>query len=139
MCSSDLFTKPMTIEFTRTAAYTDDGQSYVMIGWNTDPTTDTSYSSLDHASYPYCQAVYQVYHNGSQVQFGGTWSPSNKFYVVYSADGYIRHWNGSRLMYSTNYGSNTVYLDTSFYSPYSTSALTNVRITKREWNGTRYV
>ena len=133
------FTKPITIECNKNASYGDDGQSYSMIGWNTDPTTDASYSSLDHAIYPYYQALYAVYHNGSQVGGGGTWSPSNKFYIVYSADGYIRHWNGSRLMYSANYGSNTVYLDSSFYSPYSNSAFTNVRITKREWNGIRYV
>ena len=115
------FTAPCTIEFNKQAASGDNGVSYAMIGWNADPTTDASYSSIDYASYPYNTGNYQVYHNGSLVQNGGSWSTSNKFYVVYGTDGTIKHYNGSTLLYSVNYGTgNTVYVDSSFYSPNAT-------------------
>lgn len=135
------FTAPCTIEFNKQADTTDNSVSYAMIGWNSDPTTDASYTSLDYASYPYRTDTYSVYNNGSQVHFSGAWSTSNTFYIVYDTDGYIRHYNGSTLLYSVNYGTgNTVYLDSSYYSANSTyGGFSNIRITKHSWNGTSYV
>lgn len=135
------YTAPVTLEFEKQAAASDNGASYAMIGFNTDPTTDASYTSLDYASYPYQTSSYNVYHNGSQVNSTGTWSTSNKFYVVYGTDGFIRHYNGSTLLYSVNYGrTNTVYIDSSFYSVNSTfGGFSNIRLSRREWNGNEYV
>lgn len=136
---ADGFIAPVTMEFNKTASNTDDGQSYAMISWNADPTSSVSYSSLDYASYPYRRDNYSVYHNGSQVNFGGAWDPAAKFYLVYAANGYMYHYNGSTLLYSVNYGTGaTVYVDSSFYSPYPNSAYTNIRVTKRAWNGSSY-
>lgn len=135
------FVAPCTIEFNKNASSTDDGNSYAMISWNSDPTTNDSYTSLDHAAYPYMQSAYSVYHNSNQVLSSGTWSSSNKFYLVYDTDGYIRHYNGSTLLYSANYGTgNTVYVDSSYYSNSATNAgFSNVRVRKQSWNGTAYV
>jgi hypothetical protein len=138
--STTPFTAPCTIEFNKQAASGDNGASYAMIGWNSDPLTNASYDTIDYASYPYRADNYQVYHNGSLVQNGGTWSTSNKFYIVYGTDGFIRHYNGSKLLYSVNYGTGrTVYLDSSFYSVNSTfGGFSNIRVTKFTWNGENY-
>lgn len=135
------FTAPCTIEFNKQAVSGDNGVSYAMIGWNADPTTDASYSSIDYASYPYRTDVYSVYHNGSQVHFSGSWSTANKFYIVYGTDGVMRHYNGSTLLYSVNYGTgNTVYVDSSFYSPNATfGGFSNIKVIRSAWNGTDYV
>lgn len=132
------FTAPVTMEFNKNASAGDDGQSYSMISWNADPTSDASYSSLDHASYPFNTNAYYVYHNGSNPLASGVWSPANKFYLVYATNGYMYHYNGSTLLYSVNYGSGTVYIDSSFYSPYPNGAFTNIRVIKKTWNGTAY-
>ena len=136
------FTAPCTIEFQKQAASSDNGVSYAMIGWNEDPLTNASYTSIDHASYPYRTAGYQVYNNGSLVlNTSTTWSPAQKFYLVYDTDGFIRHYNGSTLLYSANYGTGkTVYVDSSLYSPNATfGGFSSVRVAKRSWNGTQYV
>lgn len=134
------FTAPCTIEFNKLAATSDNGVSYAMIGWNSDPTTDANYSSIDWASYPYRTDNYSVYHNGSQLVFGGAWDPSKRFYIVYDVDGFIKHYNGSTLLASFNKGAGqTVYVDSSFYSPNSTfGGFSNIRVVKRAWTGTFY-
>lgn len=136
------FTAPCTIEFNKMAvSVQDNGHSYAMIGWNTDPTTDASYTSLDHASYPYAGSGYYVYHNGSNVLAGSAWSRTSKFYIVYGTDGFIRHYNGSTQLYSVNYGTGiTVYVDSSFYSVAATfGGFSNIRVARRSWNGTAYI
>ena len=134
------FTAPCTIEFNKQAASGDNGASYAMIGWNADPLTNASYDTLDYASYPYRTDVYSVYHNSTQVHFSGSWSTANKFYVVYGTDGTIKHYNGYTLLYSVNYGTgNTVYVDSSFYSPNATfGGFSNIKVRRSAWNGTSY-
>ena len=136
------FTAPCTIEFNKQAGSSDNGVSYAMIAWNEDPTTNTSYTSLDHASYPYQTNAYSVYNNGSAVSPSSSllWSTSEKFYLVYNTDGTIKHYNGSTLLHSVSYGTGkTVYVDSSFYSVNGTyGGFSNIRVIKRAWNGTAY-
>lgn len=137
------FTAPCTIEFNKDAGTTDNSQSYAMVGWNEDPTSNASYTSIDYAAYPFQQNSYNVYHNGSEVLSGGpSWSSSQKFYIVYGTDGTIKHYNGSTLLYNVNYGTGkTVYFDSSYYSVNATtSRFYNVRLSRDwAWNGTEYV
>ena len=136
------FTAPCTIEFNKSAAAngSDNSSSYTMVGWNADPTTNASYDSIDWAAYAFMQNNYMIYNNGTQIITGIAWNENQKFYIVYDTDGYIRHYNGSTLLYSVNKGTGqTVYFDSSFYSPGSFGSLKNVRIIKRSWNGTFYV
>jgi hypothetical protein len=136
------FTAPCTIEFNKWSANNDNGRSYAMIGWNTDPTTNPSYDTLDYASYPYAMSNYQVYNNGTLVHNSGTWSRTLKFYIVYGTDGFIRHYNGSTELYSVNWGNatTTFYVDSSIYAVGSTFAgFSNIRVIKMSWNGTRYI
>ena len=138
--STTAFTAPCTIEFNKQAGSTDNTVSYAMIGWNEDPTANASYNSLDYASYPYATNSYNVHHNGTEVQNGGTWDTANKLYVVYGTDGFIRHYNGSTLLYSANYGTGrTVYVDSSFYAVNSTfGGFSNIKVIRSAWNGSSY-
>jgi hypothetical protein len=139
--STESFSAPCTIEFSKQSGTTDNLASYLMIGWNEDPTTNTSYTSIDHASYPYQQNSYVVYNNGGSAIVLGPWDQNKRFYIVYDTDGFIRHYNGSTLLYSANYGTNkTVFVDSSFYSVNSTfGGLTNVKVARSSWNGFSYV
>jgi hypothetical protein len=139
--STQPFTAPCTIEFYKAAGSTDNSVSYAMIGWNSDPTTNASYDTLDWAAYPYRTDLYVVYHNGSNVHSSGTWDPNKKFYIVYDTDGWIRHYNGSTLLYSANKGTGgTVYVDSAYYSVNSTfGGFSSVKVSKKSWNGTSYV
>jgi len=134
------FTPPCTLEFSKWAGQQDNAYSYHMIGWNTDPTTNASYDTLDYASYPHKQTAYSVYNNGSQVLSSGTWSNLNKFYIVYGVDGSIKHYNGSTLLYSVSTGSTASrYVDSSFHSPGAVfGGFSNIRVIKKAWNGTSY-
>lgn len=138
--STQSFTAPCTIEFNKQADAGDNGASYAMIGWNEDPTTNSSYTKLDYTSYPYATSNYQVYHNGTLVQNGGSWSTANKLYVVYDTDGYIKHYNGSTLLYSANYGTGkTVYVDSAYYAVNGTyGGFSNIRVAQSTWNGSYY-
>lgn len=136
------FTAPVTMEFYKQAAATDNGASYAMIGWNADPTANASYDTIDWAAYAYETNNFNIHHNGTSLgSQGGTWNPANKFYVVYTTDGYIKHYNGSKLLYSVFKGiGQTVYFDNSLYSVNSTfGGFSNVRIKKDAWIGTDYV
>lgn len=133
------FTAPVTLEFKKNAAATDNGISYTMISWNTDPTTDASYTSLDYSAYPYRYDTYSVYNGSSQVLFSGAWDPNKTFYLTYLTNGTLNHYNGSTLLYTVNRGVQTVYFDTSFYSVNDFGAITNVKIMKKVWNGTKYI
>jgi hypothetical protein len=131
------FTAPCTIEFFKQAANGDNGASYAMMGWNDDPTTNASYNTLDYTSYPYRTDAYSVHHNGTEIQYGGSWDPAKKFYIVYTLDGYIKHYNGTTLLYSVYYGTaKTVYVDSSFYSVNGTyGGFSNIRVKTAAWTG----
>jgi hypothetical protein len=134
------YTAPVTLEFNKQADFSDNGASYSMISLNEDPTTDANYTSLDYASYPYQTSAYSVYHNGPQILFGGTWSTSQKFYIVYETDGTLKHFNGGNLLATFNTGAGkTLYVDTSFYSVNSFyGGFSNIRVVKAVWNGAGY-
>jgi len=137
------FTAPCTIEFNKLSGGPgDNGVGYSMIGWNADPTTNASYDTIDYAAYPYRNDAYSVHHNGAEVNLSGSFSTATKFYVVYDRDGFIRHYNGSRLLYTSPfYGlNNIVYFDSSLYSGNQVfGAFSNVRIARASWNGNAYV
>lgn len=139
--STETFTAPCTIEFSKQAGVTNNGASHAMIGWNEDPITNTSYTSMDYASYPYATGSYSVYNNGSQVHSSGVWDVNKRFYIVYDTDGYIRHYNDSTLLYSANYGTNKIVcVDSSYYAVNSTfGGFTKVKVIRASWNGTNYV
>lgn len=137
--TDQIYFAPVTVEFDTQASVGDNGASYKMFGWNTDPTTDVSYSSIDHASFPYRQDTYVVYDNNVAINTI-PWDQSQKFYLVYTDTGLIQHWNGDVKLYEAAYNPGLVALDSSFYSPNSFwSAINNIRIRPAMWNGSTYI
>jgi len=129
------FQAPVTMEFYARKPTT----IYAMIGWNTDPTTDRNYTTLDYAAYPYTSSAYRVYADGSNLgNVSGFDLANDKQYVVYDTDGFMRLYSGSELLNQYNHGTgDTVYLDTSIYTQY-TPAFEEVRIIKASWDGSEY-
>ena len=126
------FTAPCTIEYNKQAG------SNLMIGWNEDPLTNANFTSLDYAAWTDNTNNYQVFHNGFSQPAGGTWNTADKLYVVYNTDGTIKHYNGSKLLFSANYGTGkTVYVDTTFYDV-TTNGFANLKVIRAAWNGTAY-
>ena len=138
------WTAPVTLEFYKNSHVFDNGVSYAMISLNEDPATDSNFTSLDYASYPYRTDAIAIYHNGTQIIGAGissvSYDTAAKFYISYATDGYLYHYNASKLLYSTNWGTGkTLYIDSAFYSVDSYyTKFYNIRLTKRVWNGTRY-
>lgn len=134
------YAAPCTLEFNKQAAATDNGLSYAMISLDPVPNTDANYTSLDHAAYPYFTNSYQAYHNNVNISGLPAWSTSNKFYLVFDIDGSIKHYNGSTLLYTgTGTPGITRYIDMSLFSVDSTfGGFSNIRLTKRIWNGSSY-
>jgi hypothetical protein len=139
--SNQAFTAPCTIEFYKIAEASNNGKSFAMIGWNVDPTTNASYDSIDIAAYPYRTSDILIYTNGTHYATGGAWDPEKRFYMTYDTDGNVRLWNGETLLYTYSYGTGkTVYIDTSFYITDETyNRFSEVRVTKKSWNGSKYV
>lgn len=139
--STQGFTAPCTIECRKNSPYTYAGTSAGMIGWNVDPTANASYNTIDYAAYPHRGDLYYLYNNGAGISGGSSWDPNEKLYIVYNTDGTLKHYNGSTLKYSVNYGTGkTVYVDTSFYHVNNIyNSFGNVRVAKKAWNGTSYV
>lgn len=135
------FTPPVTLEFNKWCANFDNGRSYAMIGWNTDPTTDASYTSIDYASYPFTQDRYEIYNNNTYINPSKTFDKYQKFYLTYKTDGTLEHYNGSSLLYSVNTGSTVQrFIDSSFYSVGAMfGGFSNIRVIRRIWNGSVYL
>ena len=134
------FTPPVTLEFNKWCANIDNGRSYAMIGWNTDPTTDASYSSIDYASYPFTQDRYEIYNNNTYINPNKTFDKYQKFYLTYKTDGVLEHYNGSNLLYSVSTGSTVErFIDSSFHNVGAMfGGFSNIRVIRRIWNGTSY-
>jgi hypothetical protein len=88
----------------------------VMVGLNSDPTADASYTSLDYAIYLTGGAL-QIYESGSSVFTGGSYSTNDLFAIVYDGIA-VRYYQNQTLLRQTLVASpNTkLYLDSSFYA-----------------------
>lgn len=134
------FQAPCTIEFTKNAPATWQDDSASMIGWNVDPQSNASYTSIDEAAYPQITNSFYVYRNGNGTTINQSWSSSIRLYIVYDVDGFVRYYNGSTLLFTSNYGAGkTVYVDSSIWGTYANCFLINVKVSKWSWNGTEYV
>jgi hypothetical protein len=86
--------------------------NHFMIALNTDPTTDSSYTSLDYAMY--CAAgTLQAYESGTNVASLGTYTVNDIFAITYDATTIRYLKNGTVLRSVTNAG-RTFYMDSSF-------------------------
>ncbi|MDD4964930.1 MAG: polymorphic toxin type 44 domain-containing protein [Gallionella sp.] len=89
---------------------------YGMFGLNSEPTTDSSYTSLDYAWYSLPTGVLQIYESGVLVGSFGTYTPTDVLSVVYegSTIRYLKNGITQRSVATT--AGRTFYLDTSLYN-----------------------
>jgi hypothetical protein len=85
-----------------------------MVGLNTDPVTNASFTSIDYAMY-FDVGTFQIYESGSSISSHGTYTTSDIFTITY--DGYnIRYFKGSTLLRTVARAiGNALYLDSSFF------------------------
>ncbi|MEX0273218.1 MAG: hypothetical protein AB3N16_02460, partial [Flavobacteriaceae bacterium] len=101
---------------------------YRMIGLNSDPASNASYTSIDYAVYLAANRYIYVYENGSYRGRFGTYVSGDNFEVNVNCDGTVTYAkNGSVFYTSTITAGNTLYLDSSFYQ--SLSDVSSISIT----------
>lgn len=94
------------------------------ISLNSDPTTDASYTSLDHALHQVDLTSYQVFENGSLVAVvGGTPVIGDRMSISYDGQS-IQYFVNGVLLWTTQRLGAKLYADSSFY--YSGASLSNV-------------
>lgn len=95
---------------------------YFMFGLNTDPTTDTSFGSIDYAFYCQANGNLSAYENGTSVSLGLTYAAGDDLRVVLEKP-YIRYIKNDAVVRTVKAGSSpfatgdeTFYFDSSFHS-----------------------
>lgn len=97
----------------------------LMIGLNTDPTTDSSYTSLDYAMYCMAAGTLQVYNNGTLAFTGGAYAAGDKLLVAYDG-AFVRYLQNGAVIFQQPAPPNlSLFLDSSFFDPQA--AATNVQ------------
>ena len=88
----------------------------MMVGLNTDPTTNADYSSIDYALYCMNSGKVSIYESGTERSVGApTYAAGDEFRVEYSG-GYVRYYqNGTLLREVARSISGKLYFDTSFH------------------------
>jgi hypothetical protein len=72
----------------------------------------------------------------------GGWSAAKKHYIVYKTNGNIEFWNGNDLKKTIMWGTGkSVRFETDHHinSSTATNQMTNIRMKRREWDGTKYI
>lgn len=97
-----------------------------MIGFNTDPTTDASYTSIDYAWYMQSDATADIYEDGSYKFTVGARSVDDVFSMVADAKN-VRYFHNGVLVYTSakSPAGQKLYLDSSFNS--INASLRNIR------------
>jgi hypothetical protein len=99
--------------------------NYIMVGLNTDPTLDASYTSIDYAWYPQNGGALSIYESGSPAGSYGTYTTSTVLAITYDGVN-IRYWKDGVVQRTVarSIGS-ALYLDSSFYFVSGTNGITN--------------
>ena len=70
------------------------------------------------------------------------WDPAKKHYIVYKTNGNLEFWNGEVLKKTFVWGTGkSVRFETNHHINSSTinNQMTNIRMRRREWDGTKYI
>lgn len=95
-----------------------DGSGGIMIGLNSDPVTDASYTSLDYC-FEIADTIYNIYESGSQP---GGWSPNQSFSpgdlfeIVYDGMTVVYKVAGTVVHETSRAVGAPLFLDSSFYN-----------------------
>ena len=144
------FTAPITLEFNKTAATNggDNSLSYIQIGITDTPTVAAaSGNMISNTNYYFQTRSFSTYQIGSgkglSVSNGSSaWDMTKKHYIVYKTNGNLEFWNGDSLKKTFVWGTGkSVRFETDHHinSSTLTNQMTNIRMKRREWDGTKYI
>lgn len=110
--SSEGFTKSAHVTFKASQI-----NAYLMVGLNSDPSTDAVYSSIDYAIYCHADNYIYIYENGAQIGSNyGIYSTSTVLSVVYDGVNVTYYKDGTIIRQVARAVGNALYLDSSFYT-----------------------
>ena len=90
--------------------------AYLMVGLNSDPATDASYSSLDYAWYPRADGTLEIYESNAYIGTFGSYTTGTVLSVTYDSSN-VRYFKDGVLMRTVARSiSGLLYLDSSFYT-----------------------
>ena len=141
------FTAPITFEFNKTSGNTDNSVSYIQIGITDTPTVVPAANDfVANMSYYFNSYEYQYYHiasgKGLSVSDGTAWDITKKHYIVYKTNGNVEFWNGDNAKKTFVWGTGkSIRFETRHHinSSTLTNTMTNLRMKRREWDGTKYI
>jgi len=87
-----------------------------MVGLNSDPTADGSYSSLDYAMYCHADNTISIYESNSLIGNYGAYTTSSTLSIVYDGVNVTYYRDGTILRQVARAVGSALYLDSSFYS-----------------------
>ena len=101
---------------------------------------------ISNASYFFQSRATSTYYirssKGLSVSDGSAWDKTKKHYIVYKTNGDLEFWNGDALKKTFAWGTGKdVRFETSHHINSATinNQMTNVRMKRREWDGTKYI
>lgn len=94
----------------------DQTNMYVMVGLNSDPTTDQNYTSLDYAWQVDEFGVANIFESGVSISSHGSYTTSTVFTITYDGR-LVKYFKGGALVRQVPVQNLTLYMDSSFYSP----------------------
>ena len=139
------YTAPVTFEYKTSASNSDDGQSYKQIGISDSITANDigNGGAMDIFHYAYYMSAFQF--QGTDVtneSVAYTWNSTDTFYIVYKTNGDLEWWQAGNKIKTVSWGAGkTVYLSSIFHEQSNTDngSFKNIRIKRRQWDGTKYI
>ena len=109
--------------------------AYIMVGLNSDPTTDASYTSIDYCWYIQSGGALCIYENGNPINVSKTtYTTGDDFRIVYDGN-YVRYYcNGTLYRSIARSVSGKLYFDSSFYNAGNIYDVEFAGTIKTDWN-----
>jgi hypothetical protein len=138
------YTAPVTFEYKASASSSDDGNSYKQIGINSSVVQ--TYANNDFAMYHYAYNTSGFLFQGTEItneSVATPWNSTDTFYIVYKTNGDVEWWQAGTKFKTVSWGTGkTVYLSATLHKTGNGSdngSLKNIRIKRRQWDGTKYI
>lgn len=90
--------------------------AYLMVGLNSDPAADASYSSIDHAWYCLADGTLQIYESGGPISGHGTYTTNTVLDIQRSLSG-VTYLKDGVIVRQAAGSFGAAYLDSSFWTP----------------------
>ena len=138
------YTAPVTFEYKASASNGDDSHSYKQIGINDAIVQTYASEEFDIFHYAYYRSAFYIDGNDvTQESVATSWNSTDTFYIVYKTNGDVEWWQAGTKFKTVSWGTGkTAYLSTTIWKQSNGSdngTFKNIRIKRREWDGTKYI